>query len=111
MQPWHEFSADQRKSQRSGSRLPQDGHEPSKSGGCLPSRIELVRRHAIIRVPSLTKSLGASSKILASMEAIKMTGSTTISSDTIEALRETEIRAGKSFRWLEALTATSGMSL
>lgn len=47
--------------------------------------------------------------MLSSMEALKMTGFTQSSSIIIKQLRETEVKAGKSFRWLEALTATSGM--
>lgn len=43
------------------------------------------------------------------MEALKMTGFTQSSSTIIKQLRETEVKAGKHFRWLEALTATSGM--
>ncbi|THZ12732.1 P-loop containing nucleoside triphosphate hydrolase protein [Aureobasidium pullulans] len=52
-------------------------------------------------------ALGASSAVLSSMEALKMTGFTQSSSIIIKQLRETEVKAGKSFRWLEALTATS----
>ncbi|THY77327.1 P-loop containing nucleoside triphosphate hydrolase protein [Aureobasidium pullulans] len=56
---------------------------------------------------AIQSRVGASSAVLSSMEALKMTGFTQSSSIIIKQLRETEIKAGKSFRWLEALTATS----
>lgn len=58
-----------------------------------------------------SQPLGVTSAVLSAMKAIKMSGLTETTFDIIDQLRNNEVSAGSGFRWIMALTGTTGSIL